>query len=97
MSELPTMNFKISPEQETTSSSHKNFHHSEPNISSFLSTKWSAHSKIKLKYQHEYDTFKEESKFKNKQKLLKLDFIIRNTQELNRILDMNSPEDDNQQ
>ncbi len=59
-----------------------------------LTKRHQAHSKLKTKYQQEYNLFKEETRLKTNQRLLKLNFIIRNTMDLNTILAQHSPEDD---
>lgn len=87
------MNIKVKIDQENTSESLNLIYYSEPNLKPNPTSSRPAESKIRMKYQHEYDQYKEESRLRINQRLMKLDFIIRNTKDLNRILDPNSPED----
>lgn len=87
------MDLKLKIDQENTSESLNLIYYSEPNLKPTPPATRPTDSKIRTKYQHEYDQFKEETRLRINQRLLKLDFIIRNTKDLNRILDPNSPED----
>lgn len=87
------MNLKLKIDQENTSESLNLLYYSEPNLKPTPLSSRATESKIRMKYQHEYDQFKEESRLRINQMLLKLDFIIRNTKDINRILDPNFPKD----
>ncbi len=73
-----------------TSSSYSICYRSEPFLAKSAPNVPQGQLKLKLKYHEEFSRFQAEKDLKTQERLLKLDFIIRNTKHLNSIL---SPEE----
>jgi hypothetical protein len=91
------MNPKFKSQEAETASSASQHYYSEPNMSFDFSLQHPGVMKLKTKYSEEFKRFKEERDLKTQSRLLKLDFIIRNTKHLNSILSQNSPEEEENQ
>jgi hypothetical protein len=88
MSASSKLKAKIS--EADTSSSYSICYRSEPFIPKSVPNVPQRQLKLKLKYQEEFSRYQAEKDLKTQERLLKLDFIIRNTKQLNNIL---SPEE----
>lgn len=82
---------KVKISEADTSSSYSICYRSEPFIPKPVCNVPQGQLKLKLKYQEEFSRYQAEKDLKTQERLLKLNFIIRNTKQLNSIL---SPEDE---
>lgn len=84
MSDSSKLKAKIS--EVDTSSSYSICYLSEPFIPKPVPNAAQGQLKLKLKYQEEFSRYQAEKDLKTQERLMKLDFIIRNTKQLNSIL-----------